>query len=63
MVIGTGREEEEEGEKVDLKICSASVRDKSTDHNTKEDFQKFVEIFHYKYYVTVFFQLSTLKGP
>ena len=32
MVIGTGREEEEEGEKVDLKICSASVRDKSTDH-------------------------------
>ena len=53
MVIGTGREEEEEGEKVDLKICSASVRDKSTDHNTKEDFQKFVEIFHDKYYVTV----------
>jgi hypothetical protein len=47
-VIATGGEGEE-GEKVNLKICQASVKGERTDHYTKEDCQQIIEIFHYKY--------------
>ena len=56
-MIATGGEGEE-GEKVNLKICLAGeLKGESTDHYTRE------EIFHYKYYVAVFFQFSPLKDP
>ena len=51
-MIATGGEGEE-GEKVNLKICLAG--------ELNPGLQK--EIFHYKYYVAVFFQFSPLKGP
>ena len=46
-----------------IQIRSLSVKGESTDHYTKEDCKKFIEIFHYKYYVGVFFQFSPLKDP
>ena len=67
-MIATGGEGEE-GEKVNMKICLARElnpglqRERRSDHYTKEDCEKLIEIFHYKYYVAVFFQFSPLKGP
>ena len=42
---------------------ASRVKGESTDRYTKEDCFKFIEIFHYKCYVAVFFQFSPLKGP
>ena len=66
-MIATGGEGDE-GEKVNLKICIAEelnpgLQRERRDHYTKDGCYRLVEIFHYKYYVAVFFQFSHLKGP
>ena len=68
-MIATGGEGEE-GEKVNLKICLAGELNQGLQRERREHWLlyqggllKFIEIFHYKYNVAVFFQFSPLKGP